>query len=94
MDERVKELEDVALIFAENTKDNLTALLEHSFLFEDTKGIHDVRGQAERHDLWNLQFGSLLKDAIKVNMSNLTRVLMNQDVISMTISQSNHVTND
>ena len=54
MDERVEELQDIALVLAKNTKDDFTALLEDSFFLEDTKSVHYVRSEAEWDDFGNL----------------------------------------
>jgi hypothetical protein len=91
--ERVQERHYVALILSHHSHDHLAALLEDTFLLKDSKSVHDIRGKSEWDYLWDLKFGSLLKDTIKVDMSNLARVLVNQYVVSMSISQTNHVAN-
>ena len=94
MDERVEELQDIALVLAKNTKDDFTALLEDSLFLEDAKSVHYVGSEAEWDDFGNLQLRSLLEDAVKVNVSHFARVLMNQDVVSVTITKADDVAND
>lgn len=93
MDERVQERDDVLRILPQHALDNLTIALKDSLLFEDAEGVHDVLGKPEGDYLWDFELGTFLKDAVKVYVGNLTCVLMNEYVITVTISQTNHIAN-
>lgn len=93
VDERVQILQNVALVLAEDSEHDLATLLEDTFLFEDSEGIHDVRRESEGHYLRDLQLGTFFEDAIEVDMGHLSCVLVDQNVVSVPITQAYDVAN-
>lgn len=91
VDEGVQERDDVHLVLAEDSQDDFTGALEDTLFLEDTKCVHDVLSQAEGHDLGNLQLRTLFKDTVEIDMSYFSSVLMDQDVVTMAISQASHI---
>jgi|LakMenEpi03Aug12_release.lakeMendotaPanAssembly.Ray.scaffolds.fasta_scaffold1037789_2 hypothetical protein len=84
---------DVSLILPEYAQHNFTALLVNSLLSKNTKAVHDVRCQSERNNLRDFKLSSLLKDAVEINMCDFSCVLVDQDIVAMSVSKSNYITN-
>lgn len=91
MDKGVQKGHNVFGILSQDSLNDLTVTEEDPFLFKQAESVHDVLGQTERNNFGDLEFGTLFKDTVKVDMCHLTCVLMDQDVISMSITQSNHI---
>jgi len=92
VDERIKEGDDVLRIFTKDSLDHLAVTLKHTLFFEDTEGIHDVLGQTEGDNFRDFKLCSFFKDAIKVDMCHFSCVLMNKDVITMSVTQTYDIT--
>jgi len=93
MNERIKEGDNVLRILPQNSLNNFTVALEDTFFFEYAECIHDVLSESERYYFWNLELGSFLKDAIEINMSDFSCMLMNKNIITMSVSKPYNITN-
>ena len=93
VDERVQERLNVGRILPQNSQHNLACLLENSLLLEDAECVDDVAGETEGHNLWHSQLGALLEDAVEVDVCNFARVRMDQDVVAVSVSQTDDVAN-
>ncbi len=86
MFECLKEGEDVLLVLSHHAHNDLRTFLEDALFFEDSERVHNVCGEPKGNYLWDLEFGSFFKNAVKVYVSNLTSVLVNQNVVAVTIT--------
>ena len=93
MDERVQELEDVALVLPQDAQNDLTRLLEDAFLLENAERVHYITCKAEGHDFRDLELGTFFEDAVKVHMRHFASVLVDEDVVAVSVSETDYVAN-
>ena len=59
-----------------------------------TQSVLDVGRQAEGNVFWNSQLSSLLEANVVVDVDNFPAAQLHQDVVQVTIAQSNDVADD
>lgn len=92
--EGIQERQNILLVLSHHSHNNFRTLLENAFLFENTESVHDVSGESERNDFRDFQLCTFFENAVEIHVSHLTCVLMNQDIVSVTITESNYVADD
>lgn len=77
---------NILLVFAHHSQNDFRTFLEDAFLLKDAKCVDDVLGQSERNYFGYFKFGAFFENAIEVDMGHFPCMLVNQDVVAMSVA--------
>uniref|UniRef100_A0A0A9H6B3 ATM n=1 Tax=Arundo donax TaxID=35708 RepID=A0A0A9H6B3_ARUDO len=91
MDENLDNSEQCFFIFSHDRKSFLTTSSKHTFNAGDTHAIYNVPRQPKWNPFRCFKHKTLFKRDTKINMYNLGRVLINENIHGMAIPKSHDI---
>lgn len=80
------------MVISQDIEGHFAGLLKYAFLLEDAERVNQVLCQSKWNDFRHFQLRSFFKNTVEVHMGDLSRVLVDEDVITVAVTQSDHVT--
>lgn len=84
---------DQTLIFPQNVMNQHTVVNKRTFCLQQPKYIDHTSGQSKRHNLFDRKFLPVIENHFKVNVTNFPCKGFYQDVVCMSVSEADQVSN-